>query len=85
MAEMTPGQRAESVVAGWEEAGTLNRPRRRDLLGTIADAIREAVAAERAACAAICDVLDECGGVDDYPTPGQCAAAIRARGEAPDA
>lgn len=42
------------------------------------DAVREAVLAEREACANVCDCLD--AKVDKYP--GDCSAAIRARGAA---
>ena len=43
--------------------------------------LRAAVAAEREACAKVCENIyagDE--GTGDWPTPEMCAAAIRARG-----
>jgi len=48
--------------------------------------LRAAVAAEREACAKLCDSLEEqCEklGLPDekWPTPADCAAVIRARGE----
>jgi hypothetical protein len=42
--------------------------------------LRDAVAAEREACAKVCDELRDEDGFEPYGT--ECAAAIRARGEA---
>ena len=42
-------------------------------------AMREAVQAEREACAKVCDEADK---DSDWPTAANCAAAIRARGQA---
>lgn len=57
-----------------------------DIMGYTADQMREyakkAVEAEREACAALCESLDDAS----YPTrrvwPSECAEAIRARGNA---
>jgi hypothetical protein len=44
--------------------------------------VREAVAAEREACAKVCENIYEGDeGCGDWPTPEMCAEAIRARGQ----
>lgn len=44
--------------------------------------LQEGAALEREACAQACDALDDEGAAGDWPTPGACARAIRARGAA---
>jgi hypothetical protein len=44
--------------------------------------VRDAVAAEREACAKVCENIYEGDeGCGDWPTPEMCAEAIRARGQ----
>lgn len=47
--------------------------------GSVADCILELIAAEREACAKLCDELRDEDGFECWGT--ECAAAIRARGE----
>jgi hypothetical protein len=44
--------------------------------------IKLAIAKEREACAKVCEQIDTAAFGGERPTPNDCAAAIRARGEA---
>ena len=45
------------------------------------ETVDDAIAAEREACAKVCEQIDTAAFGSERPAPNDCAAAIRARGE----
>ena len=56
-------------------------PNQTGLYSMLENLIRKAAAAEREACARVCDVLGNHLGMGREPGPDDCAASIRARGQ----
>jgi hypothetical protein len=52
------------------------------LLGELSDLLNAAITKEREACAKVCEQIDTAAFGGERPAPNDCAAAIRARGEA---
>ena len=50
--------------------------------GELSDLLDAATAKEREACAKLCEQIDTAAFGGERPAPNDCAAAIRARGEA---
>ena len=50
--------------------------------GELSDLLDAATAKEREACAKVCEQIDTAAFGGERPAPNDCAAAIRARGEA---
>ena len=50
--------------------------------GELSDLLNEAIIKEREACAKLCEQIDTAAFGGERPAPNDCAAAIRARGEA---
>jgi hypothetical protein len=50
--------------------------------GELSDLLNEAITKEREACAKVCEQIDTAAFGGERPAPNDCAAAIRARGEA---
>ena len=50
--------------------------------GELSDLLNEAIIKEREACAKLCEQIDTAAFGRERPAPNDCAAAIRARGEA---
>jgi hypothetical protein len=50
--------------------------------GELSDLLDEAITKEREACAKVCEQIDTAAFGGERPAPNDCAAAIRARGEA---
>ena len=50
--------------------------------GELSDLLNEAIIKEREACAKVCEQIDTAAFGGERPAPNDCAAAIRARGEA---
>jgi hypothetical protein len=50
--------------------------------GELSDLLVPATAKEREACAKVCEQIDTAAFGGERPAPNDCAAAIRARGEA---
>ena len=50
--------------------------------GELSDLLNEAFTKEREACAKLCEQIDTAAFGGERPAPNDCAAAIRARGEA---
>jgi hypothetical protein len=48
----------------------------------LSDLLDAAIAKEREACAKVCEQIDTAAFGGERPAPNDCAAAIRARGEA---
>ena len=50
--------------------------------GELSDLLNAAITKEREACAKVCEQIDTAAFGGERPAPNDCAAAIRARGEA---
>ena len=50
--------------------------------GELSDLLDAAITKEREACAKLCEQIDTAAFGGERPAPNDCAAAIRARGEA---
>ena len=50
--------------------------------GELSDLLDAAITKEREACAKVCEQIDTAAFGGERPAPNDCAAAIRARGEA---
>jgi hypothetical protein len=50
--------------------------------GELSDLLNEGITKEREACAKVCEQIDTAAFGGERPAPNDCAAAIRARGEA---
>ena len=50
--------------------------------GELSDLLNAAIIKEREACAKVCEQIDTAAFGGERPAPNDCAAAIRARGEA---
>ena len=50
--------------------------------GELSDLLNAAIIKEREACAKLCEQIDTAAFGGERPAPNDCAAAIRARGEA---
>jgi hypothetical protein len=50
--------------------------------GELSDLLDAAIIKEREACAKVCEQIDTAAFGGERPAPNDCAAAIRARGEA---
>ena len=74
---------AELVIKPWADQLEVERKRFQELNDVVATGMQHARAAEREACAKVCDDMEEkAEGTEccKWPTPVDCAHAIRARG-----